>query len=101
MDFETFVEQRKDDAIDEILYGDYQLLSDAIIDATADNDIMFESAIDALAVGITAFLARRDPDVPESKVNELEAFFDKVAMDLPFFDSLVEFKLNQMWDRGV
>jgi len=100
MDFDTFKKERRADAMEAILYDDYKLLSEEIVEMLSSTPDKQEEAIDVVSVGLSLLLAQRDRAVPDEKLDDMEIFFDKVVMSSDFFEGLVEYKLEDMWERG-
>lgn len=100
MDFDTFKRERREDAIEAILYNDYKLLSEEIVEMLSSTPDRQEEAIDAVSVGLSLLLAQRDSAVSDEKIDNLQIFFDDVVTRSEFFEDLVEYKLEDMWEKG-
>jgi len=101
MEWDEFVEERRDDAIDNLLQQDSIAIADEVINYARDKDDNGEYALELMALAMTAYLARNDKSIDAERVGQLDRFFEETLLEAPFFDGLVRYKLNEMWDMGA
>ena len=101
LDWDEFKVERRDEAIDLILDYDSILVLDAVINHTVGSDENAEYAFDVMVMALSTLLAQRDKGLDKDKAKITESVFEKTLLEAPFFEDLIEFKLNEMWDMGI
>lgn len=101
MEWDEFVEERRDDAIEALLVRDSTAIVDEVVNYLWERNENGEHAVDIMAVALTAYLARNDVTISPERVQKLDRFFENTLLEAPFFEDLIKYKLNEMWDMRL
>lgn len=100
MEWDDFIKERTTDAIELLLETDSLLVADYIADQSFGSGIDAEDAHHVMSLALVALLAQDDRTIDKEKKRDLKSFFEKTLLESKFFEGLVEYKLNEMWDMG-
>jgi len=93
-----FCLEMRDKAIDELFYDDVGFLADLLTDEMGRDDK--EHAEDIAILGLSYALYSQSDTVREETRDQFLKLMYDLIQQAPFFDKIVESKLQDMWERG-
>jgi hypothetical protein len=101
MEWDDYKRYMRDDAIEALFTQDTTLLIDEILNQSVGSHDGAEYAIEIMCLAVNYALSLDDENKTTDEVNRLKRLMDETIEDSPFFEKLVNHKLNEMWDMGV
>jgi hypothetical protein len=100
MEWDEYREVNYHRAVDEILNGDHKLIVDEVINESVEPSQNREYAMEILYMSLNYATALMDENALPDEIENYKRNLESAIMEAPFFENLVDHKLNEMWDMG-